>query len=143
MVAELLRQRVIDMAQLHGTEDEHYLTSLRRWTRRPIIQAFRVAAERDVRAAERSGADYILLDSGGGTGRAFDWDLLRNIRRPYFLAGGLTVSNVSEAVRRLRPYAVDVSSGIETEGRKDREKMTEFVQAVRGTAGKEEDDDKS
>jgi phosphoribosylanthranilate isomerase len=81
--------------------------------------------------AEASSADVVLLDSGAGTGRAFDWQLVQRIRRPYFLAGGLDPENVESAVKLLRPFAVDVSSGIETDGRKDRRKMAAFVAAVR------------
>lgn len=74
-----------------------------------------------------SRADYILLDQGkGGTGKAFDWSLLKGIGRPYFLAGGLTPQNAAQAAA-LQPYALDVSSGIETDGVKDREKMTLFM----------------
>ena len=80
---------------------------------------------------EGSGADYILLDSGAGTGVTFDWSLIRDIRRDYFLAGGLDPENVAGAVRLLHPYAVDVSSGIETDGRKDPQKMAAFAAAVR------------
>ena len=72
-----------------------------------------------------------MLDSGMGTGKVFDWSLLAGITRPYFLAGGLDAGNVREAVSRLRPYAVDVSSGIETGGVKDRMKMSEFIAALR------------
>ena len=73
----------------------------------------------------------ILLDAGAGTGTVFDWSMLRQLRRPYFLAGGLGPDNVEGAVERLHPYAVDVSSGIETDGGKDPEKMAAFVAAVR------------
>lgn len=131
-IAQLLRDEIIDIAQLHGGEDAAYVSALCRLTDRPIIQAFRVDSEADVTAAQESTADMILLDAGsGGTGTAFDWSLLRDIRRPYFLAGGLHPGNVQEAVERLSPYAVDVSSGIETGGRKDPAKMAAFVHAVR------------
>lgn len=86
--------------------------------------------------AMRSCADFVLLDSGAGTGRPFDPETARNVRRPYFLAGGLTLECVAEAVRLLRPYAVDVSSGIETDGVKDIRKMEEFAAAVRGEDGR-------
>ena len=77
-------------------------------------------------------ADLVLLDAGeGGTGETFDWSLLAGIRRPYFLAGGLHPGNVGQAVRRLHPFGVDVSSGIETDGKKDPAKMEAFVRAVR------------
>lgn len=133
LVARLLSQGIIDCAQLHGREDERYLTALREKTRgRPVIQAFRVETAEDVARAVASRADRILLDNGaGGTGERFDWSLLEGIRRPFFLAGGLTPENVAEALNRLRPYGVDTSSGVETEGRKDREKMLRFVRAVR------------
>ncbi|MGM9593731.1 MAG: phosphoribosylanthranilate isomerase [Candidatus Onthomonas sp.] len=130
-VAGLLEGGVIDLAQLHGTEDEAYLGRLRELTPRPVIQAFRIRSEADCLAARKSSADYILLDSGAGTGKAFDWSLIRELGRPYFLAGGLGPENAAASVRLLRPYAVDVSSGIETEGKKDPQKMADFVSAVR------------
>ena len=131
VVADLIRNNIIDMVQLHGTEDEDYIKKLRIFTDRPIIQAFRIVTKEDIKKAEASLADYILLDSGAGTGTVFDWELIQNLKRPYFLAGGLDNSNVEEAVRKLEPFAVDVSSGIETGGIKDKEKMAEFVTAVR------------
>ncbi len=130
-VASLLNGGVIDIAQLHGGEDGETIAKLRALTDKPVIKAFRVGAPGDAAEAERSAADYILLDSDGGSGRAFDRDLLRGLKRPYFLAGGLTPGNVGAAVRTLRPCAVDVSSGIETGGLKDPVKMAEFVAAVR------------
>ena len=81
---------------------------------------------------EASPADHVLLDSGMGSGKAFDWECVRDVKRPYFLAGGLDPDNVSRAIEGLRPYAVDVSSGVETEGFKDPEKIRRFVEAVRG-----------
>lgn len=138
-VIHLLEDGVIDVAQLHGGESEAYLRTLRQHTHKPIVQAFRVDTAADLEQAQASSADYILLDSGdGGTGETFDWSLLAGATRPYFLAGGLTPENVAGAVARLAPYAVDVSSGIETDGIKDPEKMTRFVRAVRGGAGEEE-----
>lgn len=139
-VAALLDRGIIDIAQLHGKEDEAYIRRLRQLTQKPLIQAFRVDTPADVAAAQASTADYVLLDSGaGGTGTCFDWSLLQDIQRPYFLAGGLTPENVGGAVATLHPYAVDVSSGIETDGAKDKEKMTQFVRAVRGVPGKDEE----
>ena len=130
-VAALLEGGIIDMAQLHGHEDEPYLDDLRRLTGRPLIRAFRVRSGEDIRLAQSSSADVILLDAGAGDGRTFDWSLLQGMRRPYFLAGGLDPENVSRAVRVLKPFAVDVSSGIETGGIKDMNKMRAFVRAVR------------
>ena len=130
--ATLAADGVIDYIQLHGHEDAAYIDALRRQTACPLIQAFRVASPADVTAALATAADFPLLDSGaGGTGVAFDWTLLANARRPFFLAGGLDAENVSEAVRRYRPYAVDVSSGVETNRHKDAAKIERFLAAVR------------
>lgn len=130
-VAKLLNDGIIDMAQLHGDEDEAYMNQLRRFTHKPVIKAFRIKTAGDILCAEQTTADYILLDSGAGTGTAFDWNLIHNAKRPYFLAGGLTPGNVADAVKALHPFAVDVSSGIETDGVKDETKMAAFVAAVR------------
>lgn len=130
-VEELLNSGVIDMAQLHGSEAADYIRQLRTRTGKPVIQAFRITSEEDVKRAEHSMADHILLDAGAGTGTVFDWSMLQQLRRPYFLAGGLGLHNVEKAVEELHPYGVDVSSGIETDGGKDPEKMAAFVAAVR------------
>ena len=130
-VANLLKNGIIDIAQLHGDEDEDYVTQLRLLTDKPIIKAFRIKTANDMNTAEQSAADYILLDSGAGTGTVFDWGLAKSIRRPYFLAGGLEVINVADVIQALHPFAVDVSSGIETDGVKDKIKMAAFVAAVR------------
>ena len=131
-VAELLNRGIIDIAQLHGSEDEEYIGHLRQLTGKPIIRAFRIKTAEDITAAERCTADHVLLDSGAGTGEVFDWKLIKNMKRPYFLAGGLSPDNVENAVEQLSPYAVDVSSGIETDGVKDKAKMAAFAAAVRG-----------
>lgn len=131
-VAYILSRGIIDMAQLHGSEDEEYISRLVKLTDKPIIKAFSINSAADVSAANNSSADMVLLDSGqGGTGTNFDWKLLGNINRPYFLAGGLCCENISQAITALDPYAVDVSSGIETNGCKDKNKMAAFVAAVR------------
>lgn len=135
-IVHLLERGIIDIAQLHGGEDEEYISRLREMTDRPIIKAFRMDGPEDVEAARTCTADYVLLDSGvGGTGTIFDWTLVRGLERPFFLAGGLSPENVAEAVGTLEPFAVDVSSGIETDGRKDPVKMDTFVQAVRSANG--------
>lgn len=131
-VARLLNENIIDIAQLHGQEDEAYIHRLRELTNKLLIQAFRVDGPESLAKAQKSPADLILLDSGaGGTGTAFDWTLLEKFERPYFLAGGLDPDTVGDAVKRFHPYAVDVSSGIETAGKKDKQKMAAFVAAVR------------
>lgn len=131
-IAALFEAGTIDVAQLHGQESETEIRRLRELTNHPMIQAFRIDTEQDVERANASTADYVLLDSGaGGTGTVFDWDLLQAIRRPYFLAGGLDTENIGTVKAKLNPYGVDVSSGIETGGYKDKEKMTAFVAAAR------------
>ena len=131
-IAALLEAGTIDVAQLHGQESETEIRRLRELTDHPLIQAFRIDTEQDVERANASTADYVLLDSGaGGTGTVFDWDLLQAIRRPYFLAGGLDTENLGTVKAKLNPYGVDVSSGIEIGGYKDKEKMTAFVAAAR------------
>ena len=131
-VAGLLNAGIIDIAQLHGQEDAAYIARLRGLTARPLWQAFRMTDAASLAKAEKSPADLVLLDSGaGGTGTTFDWTLLEKFDRPYFLAGGLGPDNAADAVRQLHPYAVDVSSGIETAGKKDSAKMAAFVAAVR------------
>lgn len=138
-VAKLVNDGVIDIAQLHGSEDEQYIAKLRSYASCPIIKAFNAAAPGMVEAAAKSSADYVLIDSGeGGTGTAFDWCLLKTLDRPFFLAGGLSAENVTTAIAaaaaaaECMPYAVDVSSGIETDRFKDPAKMHAFVMAVRG-----------
>jgi phosphoribosylanthranilate isomerase len=127
-IIHLTKKGIIDVVQLHGSEDNSYIQALKDNINIPIIQAFRIE---DIDKVNESKADYVLLDSGAGSGEVFDWKLIQNIKRPYFLAGGLTVDNVSKAIERLNPFGVDVSSGIETDGLKDKEKMTAFVKACR------------
>ena len=138
--AKQLRQQLapgiqaIDIAQLHGQEDAAYLARLRSLTGAPLWQAFRVETAADISRANASPADLVLLDHGaGGTGQSFDWNLLHGMARPFVLAGGLTPQNAAEAIAQARPYAVDTSSGCETDGVKDPAKMQAFVNAVRNT----------
>ena len=106
----------------------------------PVIQAFSVKTKEDLKAASESPADFVLLDNGaGGTGTAFDWGILgddaggnlKAFSRPFFLAGGLTPENVAAAIKQCRPWAVDTSSALETDRKKDPVKMRAFVNAVR------------
>ena len=133
-IAALLADGTIDIAQLHGQEDAAYIARLRSLTRAPIWQAFRIENAEDISRANASPADLVLLDHGaGGTGERFDWTLLHGMARPFVLAGGLTPQNAAEAIAQARPYAVDASSGCETNGVKDPAKMLAFVNAVRNT----------
>lgn len=135
-VASLLINGTIQIAQLHGKEDEDYMKTLRdlvgNQVSYQIIQAFRVESTEDIMRANQSSADYILLDSGsGGSGTVFDWSLLKDVTRPYFLAGGMNEETLKKALPDLKPYGVDTSSGIETDGFKDYTKMKRFVETVR------------
>lgn len=133
IVSALVNTGIIDVIQLHGSEDEEYIARLRMMVpgETKIIKAFKVTNTADVNKAVNSTADYILFDPGKGSGNTFNWELIENVKRPYFLAGGLNLENVKDAIRHLNPYAVDVSSGIETDKHKDREKMKKFVSIVR------------
>lgn len=133
-IADLLNSNIIDIAQLHGNEDETYIKKLRVLTDKPIIKAFKIKTREDLSVVRTSSADYVLIDSGSGSGNVFDWDLVKTFDRPYFLAGGLNPQNVEEAIRTLKPYAIDVSSGIETDGLKDVRKMTDFVRTARSVS---------
>ena len=136
-VALLLNENIIDIAQLHGQEDASYVEAVKEQTGRPVVQAFSIRTQEDVQRAFASPADYILLDrGGGGTGRTFDWSLLEQSKAaenkmPFFLAGGLGVDNLEEAIRTTRPFAVDLSSSLETDGRKDAGKIREALWIVR------------
>lgn len=130
-VATLLNEGTLDAAQLHGSEDEAYVAALRALTDKPLVQAFRVESEADVARACASTADCVLLDGGAGSGRAFDWKLARGCTRPFFLAGGLGPGVIARAIAQVRPFAVDMSSGVETDGAKDAEKMRAAVAEAR------------
>ncbi len=132
MVARLFEAGAIDVVQLHGSEDEGYLSRLRATCAAPVIQAFRMRAQADVRRAMESSADLVLLDNGQGTGQAFDWSLARGVRRRFMLAGGLGPANVAQAVRAIHPWGVDMSGGVETNGTKDPSKMQAAVIAAKG-----------
>lgn len=132
-VADIANNSIIDMIQLHGSEDETYVKSLRYKTDAKIIKAFKINSYENIKMANESDAEYILLDNGnGGTGESFDWGYVDNIDRPYFLAGGINESNL-EAALRLQPYAIDLSSGIETDGFKDYNKIKNVIRTVRGS----------
>lgn len=134
-VAALANGGVIDVIQLHGSEGAAYIERLRSKTAAPIIKAVRVQSAEQVLAAQNLPCDYLLLDAyhpqlAGGSGLRFDWALLPALEKPYFLAGGINHGNIREALK-LKPYAIDVSSGAETDGVKDREKIMELVSIVR------------
>ena len=131
-VAALLQDGTISVAQLHGHEDPAYIRFLRALAPgHPIWKAFKIRSPEDLEAAGASIADLILMDSGQGSGQAFDWSLTAGVERPFLLAGGLTPDNIPQAVRSVRPYGLDLSSGVETDRQKDRRKILAAVAAAR------------
>ncbi len=130
-VVDYLNAGAIDIAQLHGNEDEAYISEVKDRTGKEVIKAFKITDKDSVDKAFSTNADYVLLDAGMGDGVTFDWNLILDIDKPYFLAGGLGVDNIANVMRNIRPFAVDVSSGIETDGFKDKAKMISFAKEVR------------
>lgn len=135
-IALLANRGVIDLIQLHGSESAAYIQRLRTMTAAPIICALRVGKQTDIKRAESNLVDFLLLDTYtkdayGGSGRTFDWSLIGEVGKPYFLAGGLNESNIIRAMR-TGAYALDLSSGIETDGVKDAEKMRRVAALVKG-----------
>ena len=139
MIVRLLQDKIIDMVQLHGAEDEAYISSLReKMNRGKIIKAIPIASPESLQGNDQLDVDYLLFDTFsqkeyGGTGQTFDWNLIQNIHKPFFLAGGINNENVEQAIKQLHPYAVDVSSAVETDGLKDKEKIVEIVSRVKKT----------
>lgn len=133
-VAELLNQNIIQVAQLHGNETEQEIIWIKQQTGKPVIKAVSVHSKDDVPYWQQSSADYLLFDNGaGGTGMAFDWNLLTESDKPYFLAGGIHSGNLAKALTK-GAYAIDLSSGVETNGTKDPDKIAEVIRMVRGTS---------
>ena len=131
-ILSLANDGTLKTLQLHGQESQSYLEELKKQVSIPVIRAFSIRSAEDLTEAEKSPADFVLLDNGaGGTGETFDWSLLSSFKRPFFLAGGLRPENITEAVSRFHPYALDLSSGVETDGYKDKEKIIAAVAAVR------------
>jgi len=130
-IAKIASSGIIDIVQLHGQEDEDYIRRLRKLTDLPVIKAFSVRNGATADDINSSSADMVLVDSGkGGTGEVFDWGFLKGITRDYILAGGLGTDNAAEAAA-TGAYALDVSSGVETNGIKDADKIKTFIDAVR------------
>lgn len=129
----ILNRVPLDLIQLHGSEDNTYLSRIRQLTDCPLIQAFALQTAADCEKAMASSADFLLLDGvSAGSGVPFDWNLLTGINRPYFLAGGLSPDTLADALLKNSPFAVDVSSGVETNGKKDYHKMKAFIETARG-----------
>ena len=134
MIAELAKNGIIDLAQLHGNEDNVYISKLREKTdgKVKIIKAISISNEFSIDQINEIDADLFLLDNGsGGTGKAFDYSLIKNkVNDRIFLAGGINAGNIKNAVS-LNPYCIDVSSGAESDGIKDREKIIKLVRSIR------------
>ncbi len=136
-IEALCRDHIIQMVQLHGDEDEAYIQALKEKVEVPIIKAVRVKSRQQVLEAEKLPVDYLLLDTFvegayGGSGLTFDTSLIPDLKKPYFLAGGLRTENVLDRIQDLSPYGVDVSSGVETNGTKDEEKVRAFLYKIQG-----------
>lgn len=124
---QAIGQVSLDMVQIHGTFDEALIPLISV----PVIRAIQLS---DQEAQVSSQADYLLFDAPvAGSGQTFDWDLLKDqkIQQDFFIAGGLTVDNVRQARETFQPYALDVSSGVETDGRKDIEKIKAFIEGAK------------
>ena len=129
----------LDVIQLHGDEDESFIQSLKERTNVEVWKAVQIRSAADAEAWIDSSADMLLFDAyhkdeRGGTGEVFDWSSLDEFERPFMLAGGMDSTNVARAIRTVRPYGIDISSGIETEGVKDDEKIKAFTNIVRTIA---------
>ena len=129
----------LDAVQLHGDEDEAFIQSLKGRTNVEVWKAVQIRSAADAEAWIDSSADMLLFDAyhkdeRGGTGEVFDWSCLDEFERPFMLAGGIDSTNVARAIRTVRPYGIDISSGIETEGVKDDEKIKAFTNIVRTIA---------
>lgn len=135
-VTDLVKNDIIDIVQLHGNEDETYIKELKSKIKVPVIKAVRVRTEEDITQAKALEVDYLLLDTysdsmPGGTGHCFDRKLIPKDLDNYFLAGGLGADNLKEVIEECHPYAVDLSSSVETDGFKDRDKIKRVIDIVR------------
>lgn len=131
-IAQVLNENILDIAQLHGRQDEEFIHKLRSLTDKEIWKAFSIENKEDLRQAEASSADLVLLDNkGGGTGQVFDHSLIRNFQRPYLLAGGMDEETIPSVLEELSPFGIDTSSGTETDKKKDSEKIENIIRMVR------------
>ncbi|MBO6015591.1 MAG: phosphoribosylanthranilate isomerase [Lachnospiraceae bacterium] len=144
LLAELLLDGTVDMLQLHGREDAAYEQTLLQLlreggladSRERLIKAYRIRGEQDFDRVDETECGYLLLDAysskcEGGNGESFDWSLITQIDKPFFLAGGIGMDNVEAAIKDVAPFAVDVSSSLETDNYKDEAKIKEFMERIR------------
>ena len=125
-INDYVNEGIIDIVQLHGAESPDYCEKINA----PVIKYFN---PENFEGAEKYGVDYYLFDSGTGTGNTFDWQKIPEYKKPFFLAGGLNCDNISSAIRQVKPFAVDISSGVETDGVKDYNKMKKIMEIIRRT----------
>ena len=132
-ILELYRDEIIDMVQLHGSESEEFILYLKEKTNHElkVIKAIEMYDGIDITEYDDSKADYLLFDSGKGSGKTFDWNLIRkDLKKEFFIAGGLTSQNIKEAIMEFNPYAVDLSSSLEVNGFKDENKIREIMEVI-------------
>ena len=132
-ILKLFGDGIIEIAQLHGSESEQFILDLKKKTdgELKIINAIEMTQEVDLLEYNDSNSDYLLLDSGKGSGKTFDWSLIRkDIKKEFFLAGGLNSENVTQAIDEFNPYAIDLSSSLETDGFKDENKIKEIMEVI-------------
>ena len=136
-ILSLTRNGIIDLIQLHGDEDRDYMMELKSCLAPgfPVIKAIRVRQAEDMKKAEDLPADFLLFDTYtkglyGGSGKTFDWSMIPDIKKPWFLAGGIDSTNVRQAMK-TKAICLDLSSSVETEGKKDPQKIKEIIQIVR------------
>lgn len=137
-IVSLCDNGIIDLVQLHGDETVEYVNLLRSLIPNPVIKAVRVRSTEDIMKAEEFPSDYLLLDAYhedmyGGSGKTFDWSLIKAVKKPFFLAGGIHSDNILDAQSSCQPYCIDVSSGVETDGWKDPEKIRGIVRGIKVT----------
>lgn len=136
-IVDIAKSNIIDIIQLHGEEDNRYILDLKNKISMPIIKAIKVcdSINKDEINNYKNIVNYFLFDTfsvqGGGSGKTFDWSVLQDIDVQYFLAGGLNIDNVCIAKSMLSPYALDISSGVETENEKDNKKIQEIILKLR------------
>lgn len=133
-IVALFNRGIIEIAQLHGDESEDYINNLKEKTNNElkIINAVEMSQDTDLLAHDKSRADYLLLDSGKGSGKTFDWRLIRkDLTKKFFLAGGIDINNIRQAVEQFNPYAIDLSSSLEVDGYKDENKIKEILEAIK------------
>ncbi len=134
-IVRLFRSGIIDIAQLHGNESAEDIEYIQKKTNNPVWKVWKITEDGVQNGLldkiKTCPADMVLLDAGTGSGESFDWSLTQGVERPFILAGGLTPDNVGAAIAQTHPFAVDTSSGVETDGVKDLEKMLDFCRNAR------------